>query len=279
LEIQRTLFNSRPGTEDLTVLFAGESITYPKHSVGPQIRDYFLIHDITSGRGVFCCRGNMYRLSAGDSFFIFPGELIQYEADEFDPWQYCWVALEGRHVPDLMRDLEVTPDKPVAAPVNARWTLAAYRRLLRCLEQGGARCGLQSTAYALLILSGYMRDAEVSEGDGAGERSVAHEQVEQAIRYLALHYYQPISIGRIARELGYHRTHFCKLFKQIAGLSPYQYLTKVRMTQAALLLQKSIPVQQVASAVGYSDPLHFSRQFRKYYGMPPSRFVEQGELL
>jgi AraC-like DNA-binding protein len=258
----------------MTVLFAGESVTYPKHSVGPQIRDYYLIHFITAGRGVFQCRGKRYSLTAGESFFIFPGEIIQYEADESDPWRYCWVALQGKQVPRLMQELEVSPESPVAAPADARRTKAAYRQLLRCLERGGVKSGLQSAAYTLLILACYMRDAATAAADGAGERGIAHQQIEQAMRYLTLQYYQPISIGQMAREMGYHRTHFCKLFKQIAGLSPYQYLTKVRMNQSALLLQESLTIQQVASAVGYHDPLYFSKQFRKYFGVPPSRYAE-----
>lgn len=276
MERSRIAINPHPGQDELTVLFAGESATFPRHAIGPRIHDYYLIHFVLSGKGRFVSRGKQYRLSAGESFFIFPDEVVSYESDEQDPWRYRWIALRGAAAPRLMDMLNVSPDKPVAVAANPRKTAADYRKMIRCLEQGGAGSDLQASGYARLILAGYIRGSETFSVHN--DNSIARKQVEQAMRYMSLQYQQPLSIEHIAQESGYHRTHFCKIFKQVTGVSPYQYLTLIRMNQAARLLKERLPVQQVASAVGYSDPLYFSKQFRKHYGMPPSRYIHEHPL-
>ena len=66
------------GESALTVLFAGESQTKPVHRLGPKVYDYYLIHYVISGRGVFSTQGEEYALGAGDSFVIEPEQLISY---------------------------------------------------------------------------------------------------------------------------------------------------------------------------------------------------------
>ena len=92
------------------------------------------------------------------------------------------------------------------------------------------------------------------------------------MRWLELQYDRPISIEQLSKSLGYHRTHLSKLFKQTVGLSPMQYLMQLRLERAKTLLDSKWTVEQIASSVGFSDPLHFSKQFRRKYGLSPSAY-------
>ncbi|MNL58409.1 Arabinose operon regulatory protein [compost metagenome] len=76
----------------------------------------------------------------------------------------------------------------------------------------------------------------------------------------------------MAATLGYHRAHLSKAFKQKTGLSPKQYLLKMRLDKAKSLLTGTLTIDQVASSVGFNDALYFSRQFRKFSGMSPSEY-------
>jgi AraC-like DNA-binding protein/quercetin dioxygenase-like cupin family protein len=274
MENQRTVINPNPGSDEVTVLFAGESVTFPRHAVGSQVHDYYLIHYVLSGCGTFHCRDKQYSLTAGESFFIFPGEVVSYEADAEHPWKYRWIALqEGPGAAKLMDQLQITPEQPTSVPAQPRKLAATYWQLQQCLRQGDDSCDLRASAYARLILSHSIRPSDRPKDRTHTDSSIARKQVDQAARYMSLQYYQDISIEAMAREMGYHRTHFCKIFKQITGASPFQYLTKVRMKQAARLLKEPLTVQQVASAVGYQDALYFSKQFKRYYGVAPSLYI------
>jgi AraC-like DNA-binding protein len=63
------------------------------------------------------------------------------------------------------------------------------------------------------------------------------------------------------------------LFKEVTGTSPYAYVLEQRLIRAAeLLLSSDDPVSQISYLVGFSDPLHFSRLFKKKYGLSPEHF-------
>lgn len=276
MENSKTYINPRPVTGELNVLFAGESTTHPSHSVGPLIHDYYLIHYILSGIGTFRCHGKKHVLGAGDSFFIFPGEIVSYEADDEEPWRYRWIALEDERSADsLMERLHITPEHPTAHPLYGKQTASAYWRMMQCLRKGDDACDLQAPAYARLLFAGYVVSMDDETDRPSTDSSVARTQVEQAIRYMSLQYYQPISIEQMAHDMGYHRTHFNKIFKEVTGLAPFRYLTKIRMKQAARLLKEALTVQQVAASVGYNDALYFSKQFKSFYGMPPSAYQQE----
>jgi len=78
------------------------------------------------------------------------------------------------------------------------------------------------------------------------------------------------SVTALAREAGLSRQHFTELFSQYFGIAPMKYVRQARLHRAAHLLRdQNLRVSDVARAVGFDDPFHFSRSFRKEFGIPP----------
>ena len=99
---------------------------------------------------------------------------------------------------------------------------------------------------------------------------------QTALRFIRYNYSHDISIHDIARAVGISRSHLYRLFMESVGLSPTEYLTQFRVNQACALLRNSaLSVKEVASSVGFSDPLYFSRVFKKYKGTAPSRYLRE----
>ena len=74
----------------LSVYNVGYQKCEPEYQWGPGIRDHYCIHHILSGSGVYTTGKVSVRLSAGDTFILFPGVELQYQADKEEPWEYCW---------------------------------------------------------------------------------------------------------------------------------------------------------------------------------------------
>ena len=82
-----------------------------------------------------------------------------------------------------------------------------------------------------------------------------------------------LSVAGMAREAGLSRQHFTELFRHHFGMAPMKYVLQARMRRAAYLLRdQNLRVADVARAVGFEDPFHFSRYFRKEFGIPPRLF-------
>ncbi|MFC4306311.1 helix-turn-helix domain-containing protein [Cohnella boryungensis] len=102
------------------------------------------------------------------------------------------------------------------------------------------------------------------------------DKIRNAQAYMASHMEKTITREQLAQVAQLHPEHFSRMFRKLAGMSPSDYLTRIRMEKAKSLLQQSgQPVLNVARKVGYSDPYHFSRRFKKYTGMAPSLYANR----
>lgn len=270
--------NPNPVKGELSILFSGYSQTSRDHKVGPLVHGYHLLHYVLSGRGVFYCMGKEYKLESGSAFFIYPGELVSYNADPEEPWEYRWVGFKGNQVDEVLCKLNISPHSPVVRLSYNQRTNALFRKIERVLRQGDATCELQAGGWFRLILAELLKKQVTVQAREPEPSSEIRRQVEHAIRWLTLQYSQQISIEHMAQTLGYHRTHLSKVFKQHTGLSPMHFLLKIRMERAKLLLDEPLTVEQVAASVGFADALYFSKQFKKWYGQSPTEYRQNRAL-
>ena len=102
--------------------------------------------------------------------------------------------------------------------------------------------------------------------DGSGSRLL-----DTAVDYMRKNYSYPLTVEAVARRCGVDRSHLFRLFKQHLQLSPQQYLIRLRLNKAEELLQTtSLSVSEVAFSCGFNDLCHFSRLFKRRFGVPPS---------
>lgn len=95
--------------------------------------------------------------------------------------------------------------------------------------------------------------------------------VKRIINYLNENYEQRISLEQIAHNMYLSPVYISKIFKEETGESPINYLIKIRLERAKEILQtgNSGSIKSIAKAVGYDDVYHFSKLFKKYYGISP----------
>ena len=237
-------------------LFAGEEKCAPAHCYGPAVRGYYLVHYVFSGRGVLLADGREWPVEEGEMFWIRPEEVTTYRADRKDPWHYAWVGFEG----------------------GAGWDALALRRVIPCPEGRRifreiadvrkAEVDREAVITGLLVeLFGRLSPAPA----GAGSRPV-----QAAQSYMDHNYGEPLSIARLAGYLGLERTYFSALFKRETGLSPKEYLTRRRMERACeLLAEQKLTPSEAAVRCGYGDLFQFSKAFKKFTGLPPSRWRKE----
>lgn len=102
-------------------------------------------------------------------------------------------------------------------------------------------------------------------------------RVTWILNYMQQHLAEPMSVGDLAARINLSPSRFRALFTTSTGLGPAQYLQWLRLRRARLLLERTfLTVKEVMALVGYNDPSHFTRDFRRLHGDPPSSFRGRG---
>ncbi|MDP6795135.1 MAG: helix-turn-helix domain-containing protein [Verrucomicrobiota bacterium] len=97
--------------------------------------------------------------------------------------------------------------------------------------------------------------------------------VNAAIDYMRAHLHEPFFVGKLIDHIGYGRSRFYELFRTNTGMTPNDYLRRLRLEVARGLLENTArPVTQIAFEVGFNSSQYFSTVFQQYTGLTPSGF-------
>ena len=107
---------------------------------------------------------------------------------------------------------------------------------------------------------------------------VTQRKVQDAIDFIDDNFYKKdMSLNMVAGEIGANASYLSSIFKKEKGCSLSRYLTQVRLEQAKkyLIEYPDKTLIDISEAVGYSDVYYFSKNFKKYYGISPSKYMEE----
>lgn len=256
---------------DLRLYYCGTQNCPPGHAYGPGVRDYYKIHYIHSGKGIFQAEGRTYALGRGQGFLICPGVLSYYRADMGDPWSYSWVAFNGMQVEYHLKRSRLSQSEPIFFSDREDAIQACFLEMFRANEQGSNKeLRMLGALYSFLAI---ILSADTPFAD---TESLREHRVRKALEYIEMTYALGITVEGLASELNLDRKYVSKLFKDAVGLSPKQYIVRYRMRKACeLLTNPRLAVSEVSTSVGYVDPLLFSRIFKNVVGVSPSEYRKQ----
>jgi len=101
--------------------------------------------------------------------------------------------------------------------------------------------------------------------------------VSQVRTYLDTYYADSIDLSGLGRRMGISSFSLLRMFRAHVGLSPLEYQTQQRITQAKRLLLSGRPIAQVAAETGFCDQTHLTRHFRRIVGMTPGHYLRAQE--
>ncbi|GAA0477418.1 AraC family transcriptional regulator [Alkalibacterium sp. m-11] len=236
------------------------------HEWGPGVRDIYAMHYIIKGKGIYKTRSGEYELKAGQSFLIYPYTEIYYYPDPNDPWEYVWVEFTGEEVAHILDLTSLSAGTPITE--KAESDLSLYYFLEENKEKSVAEA-IRMAAKLRTLLSYYIEQFPEET------RSEKNDYVQQAKDTIFKHYWKALlTVTDIVEDVNIERSYLFRLFKASTGLPISTYLRDVRIEQACLLMQKSnLSVKSIANSVGYSDPLCFSKVFKKVKSYTPTEYI------
>ena len=100
--------------------------------------------------------------------------------------------------------------------------------------------------------------------------------LEKSIEFIENNYSNNIKINDIASYIGINRSYLTHIFKKNINISPQDFLVNYKIDKACILLQNTdLSIKVVAKSIGYSDPLTFSKIFKKVKGESPKIYRER----
>ncbi|MBQ5484504.1 MAG: AraC family transcriptional regulator [Lachnospiraceae bacterium] len=259
----------------LSLEFCGLEHCRSGHRYGPLARSLFVIHVVLAGKGTFVHRGRQWLLGTGDMFLIAPGEETLYMADEEDPWYYGWIGFRGEQAGEILGRVGFVPDTPVLHLREPERMEEGVLELLQYPEMN-AEDTLMRKGLLYQMFSNLIR-LSIKPEDRRGEIEDS-SYGEYALTYFQNHFREKIRIGDLADKIGISRSYLMRLVKEETGVSPKEFLIRLRMSHAVhYLLHSNMEIREVAMICGYEDALAFSKAFKGKFGMNPTEFRNIGD--
>lgn len=253
----------------------------PSHSFGPAARNHYLFHYVISGTGKLLADkspGNTveYQIKSGQGFMLFPHQVSTYIADHELPWEYVWIEFDGLRAKEAIEIAGLRPDSPVYRASSKDLRNDMMSEILYIVQHSN-EAPLHLIGHLYLFLDYLMRSANSVRMNQGGK--LRDFYIKEALTFIEQNFQNDISIEDIADSCGLNRSYFGKIFHDSIGKSPQEFLINYRMTKAAELLKlTSLSIADIGNAVGYPNQLHFSRAFKKIYGISPRNWRSENRL-
>jgi len=222
-------------------------------------------------RGSFALATNEQRwfLSSGSVFSSQPGAVHRYSHHERTPTDVCVsVIYSGTFAEEIAQHDRFVPDgfRAVISPANRLAFLKL--RLARLLADG---CAFAVEEWASELLSAIRFNRRKPDHLYRDRQLRWYAERVEAVRDLFKNRFaESHSLTSVAQSVGMSPFQFARVFSELAGTSPHQYLLTVRLDQAAEMIRNGKSVTETCFDVGFANLSHFTRSFRRRFGIAPS---------
>lgn len=232
--------------------------------------DFQLIY-IHSGCGYFDFGdGKEISIDAGNIVIYYPDEMQKYTYYGKDKPVVYWIHFTGKDICTLFGDYELDTAKRVIPVGCSAEYVQLFNKIILELQlkrDNYAECS------ALLFRQLIIAMGRATINDEHSSIVTDKLSIESATNYFHEHFHDQISIDKFLEDKNVNVNAFFKKFKTYTGLSPLQYLLDIRISNAKNLLEGTdYTISEIASIVGYDNPLYFSRLFHKHVGMSPKDY-------
>ncbi len=208
-------------------------------------------------------------ISAGTFLMFHPNELQNYVMYLEENPEIFWCHFSGKSASKLLEKYNLHDKKTFQPRFDKRFAVL-FNLMRKSLQKKPTHyielCALYFQELILLISSGISDDGKVP---------VYPTPYTEVINYLENHYFENITLNNLTKIGCTNYKTLTNQFLKFQNTTPMKYLTKIRLEHSTeLLIQTVLQIKEIANAVGYNDPLYFTKSFSKKYGMSPKEYRE-----
>lgn len=234
----------------------------------PFIRPIYYLHLVTSGEATLKFSGKQYPLKEGTLFFFFSG--VPYEIEGDENFRYTYVSFMGANVPEFLAEMGITVENSVFqgySHLKELWLSSIVR-------VNNVNANILTESVLLNTLSYIAKNKEKTEPNKNSENLLS-----VIVDYVDTHYREKeLSLKKVAKIFAYTEKYLSHFFKSKMGTGFNEYVNNLRLQNALNLIDEgNKSVAEIASKCGFSDPLYFSKVFKKRNNKAPTEYIREKE--
>ncbi len=235
---------------------------------------------VMSGTGKYHIEDQIYEIKEGDLLIFNPGvrhQALLRKENEVHTTEF-FVGFYDIQFPGYPVNYLPVPNGGYIMHTNGElrqkiFKICSSMEAEKAVPKVGRYFMLKSYLIQLLLLIIREQSDPVEQMNGyAFESANKKYVVEQLLNYFEDHYSEKISLDQIAENMYLSPFYISKIFKSETGDTPIRHLINIRLEKAKELLKAGYggSIQEVAAMVGYDDAYHFSKLFKKHFGITPT---------
>ena len=219
---------------------------------------FMLFHEPVTVR----IKGHLNRLEPG-SLMMWPRGAGHDYGRKKNEWDHTWIHFDGPWAEEKIKECGIATGAVLQLKNPASMETCLWRLHVELTNHQQPDPVILKNIFHNWLRE-LMRDTE------EGVALFIPEKIRQVKQYLDQHARTRITLKELSEKVGMSIPHLSAEFKRCYGDSPINYLIGLRLRQARyLLLDRQLQITEIASRVGYDDIFHFSKLFKKHFGISP----------
>lgn len=236
----------------------------------PDGREDFQLICVTAGCLKVKQRGKYCVFEKGSALLFKPGQPQIYKCSKSDNSAYFWIHFGGASAQNMLERCGFKDTFSISSAFN--------EADIHLIQQMITEINLKPTGYQIKLLSLFSELlAQILRHSQSSRNESMYQRLAPALSAMERDIQKAYSIKEYADICNMSMYHFSHCFKSYTGQSPMQYRDAIAMNHSAYLLADTgLPVSEISAMVGFSDPLYFSKKFKKKFGVSPSEYRKLG---
>ena len=249
---------------ELSIYNCGKRLRNLNHHYGPATTNYFLLVYVKEGSATLLSHKDKVQLIPGDLLVMFPNAEVHYVADKDVPWTISWVGVHGTLVQGFMDKMGISAISPVYNVKNRYAIENLFEKIYNLSYSRGYSDKIAVTGLLYEFFSVLLSETK---------NIPTKDYPSEVMNIIRKNFDKDISVDEIATRLSINKSYLARIFKEKYNTSIKDFLINIRIKRAKeLLADENATILKVSNSIGYTDPLYFSRIFKKKTGISPSLY-------
>lgn len=266
------IFNTNVNKQtDLALIGGGYEIRKSEFYLKRNSVPFYVIHIPVSGISYLTIEDQTYTLEKGSLAVYGPNQIHAYADDAESPLVHYYFHFIGKDIEELLK-ISGLSEKQCIKVENSERT----RQLAHLILENAFAKKSHSAELCNCYLKALFLEQSDTKSISGNKRSLSKETYIECRSFIDFYYAKILSLDDIASSLNISTNYISILFSRHNNTSPYEYINSLKMNKAAeLLLTTTMNVKAIAKEVGFKDPYHFSRNFKKFHGKSPINYSKK----